>query len=186
VKEQDHNTARPAPSGRLKTAIREARLAQVEHSDAMADLRAADMAHLELLGEELKPVLDELPPHAEQFDFQIIGGGQPRMWIDMLAYIRMGRDRRSYQVMKSTRTGRKLLFEGTDVKTVGKAITDYIALQLIEREKAIAAEDEVDAREAQQRRDGGGYRNLTSFVLGFVLGAAAVMLIKWLVSSGLM
>jgi hypothetical protein len=185
VKEQDHKIVRPAPSGRLKAAIREARLAQVEHSDAMADLRAADMAHLELLGEELKPVLDELPPHADQFDFQIVGGEQPRMWIDMLAYVRMGRDRRSYQVMKSTRTGRKLLFEGTDVKLVGKAVTDYIAHQFIEREKAITAEEEVEAREAVLRRDGGGYRNLISFVLGFVLGGAAVMLIKWLVSSDL-
>ena len=186
MKEQDHKTAKPVPSGRLKAAIREARLAQAEHSDAMADVRAADMAHLEILGEELKPVLDELPPHADQFDFQIVGGDQPRLWIDMLVYVRMGRDRRSYQVMKSSRTGRRILFEGTDVKMVGKAITDYIAHQLIEREKAIVAEEEIEAREVARQRDGGGYRNLTSFVLGFILGGAAVMLVKWLVSSGLM
>ncbi len=186
MREQDQKTARPAPSGRLKAAIREARMTQAEHSDAMADMRAADMAHLELLGEELKPVLDELPPHADQFDFQIIAGEQPRMWIDMLAYVRMGRDRRTYQVMKSTRTGRKVLFESADVAQTGKHVTDYIAHQVIEREKAIAAEEEIEAAEAAKRRETGGYRNLTSFVLGFVLGGAAVILIRWLINSGLM
>ncbi len=184
MKEQDQKTARPASSGSLKLAIREARIAQAERADSMTELRGADMANLELLGEALIPVIDELPSGAEQFDFQISGGERPRLWIDMLVYVAMGRDRRTYRVLKSTRSGRKLLFESLDVDEVAGHITGYVAHQLIEREKALDA-DEVVAASQPVAEQKGGYKSFGAFVMGFLLGAVAVAGVRWLVVSGL-
>ena len=184
VKEQDQKTARPASSGSLKLAIREARIAQAERADSMADLRGADMANLELLGEALIPVIDELPRGAEQFDFQISGGERPRLWIDMLAHVAMGRDRRTYRVLKSTRSGRKLLFESRNLDEVVEHVTGYVAHQLIEREKALGADDDITSSQPVAEEKG-GYKSLGAFVMGFLLGAAAVATVRWLVVSGL-
>ncbi len=184
VKEQDQKTARAASSGSLKMAIREARIAQAQRADSMADLRGADMANLELLGEALMPVIEELPRGAEQFDFQISGGERPRLWIDMLVYVAMGRDRRTYRVLKSTRSGRKLLFESLNLGEVVRHVTGYVAHQLIEREKALDADDDIAASQPVAEEKG-GYKSLGAFAMGFVLGAAAVAAVRWLVVSGL-
>ena len=60
MKDQDHQTIQPADARRLQAAIRKARIVQAERSDAMADLREADIARLELLAEALEPVIQEL------------------------------------------------------------------------------------------------------------------------------
>lgn len=190
VTEQEHQTIQPADARRLQAAIRKARIVQAERSDAMSDLREADIARLELLAEALEPVLQELPQDTSQFDCKVVDSDRPRLWVDMLAYVTMGRDRRTYRFMKSTRSGRQTLFETTRVGDMADHITDYIAHRIIEREKALDAEtDEVPppakAQETAPKPEPKSSGGLGTFIMGVIVGAGVVILARWLTVAGL-
>lgn len=182
MEEPDNKKARPASARSLKAAIQHARLIQADRSDAMADLREADIARLEILADELQPVIDELPDNADQFECTIVPGERPRLWVDMLAYVAMSRDRHIYRFIKTTRMGRSVLFEGREVKAVADHVTEYIAHRMIEREKAF--EGDTDSMPVQARNDGGGGK-LFAFVLGVLLGVAVFAGARWLTLAGL-
>ena len=123
----------------LTAALRRARVENAERTDVVTDLRAAELTRLEILREHLQPVFDEVPADCDIFDPGIAPGEKPRLFIDMVAFVEMGRDRRSYRFMQDTRAGRAVLSESERIETSVRAVTDYIARRLIEREKALAA-----------------------------------------------
>src|SRR6476620_6330707 len=98
-----------APDGRLKESVRKVRIELAELSSVVVDLRDAELARLELLNEALDPLFDEIPPEIELFDRGISRGDTPRLWIDMIACVIMGRDKRRYMFVQDTRFGRKIL-----------------------------------------------------------------------------
>jgi hypothetical protein len=51
-----------------------------------------------LLNEALDPVYADVPENVELFDRGIIPGDPPRLWIDMIAHVAMGRDKRVYRL----------------------------------------------------------------------------------------
>jgi len=83
-----------APPQPLKEALRKARVDQAERSGVVIDLHDAEVARLELLNEALDPLFEELPKEIELFDRGISRGETPRLWIDPVAHISMGRDKR--------------------------------------------------------------------------------------------
>ena len=138
--DQDGNTVRKT----LKDALRQVRLSAVERSDVIVDLREAEIARLELLQEALADLIAELPENDDQFEITLVPSHPPRLWIDMLSYVAMGRDKHAYRFMKDTRNGRETIIESADRAEVVNAITDYVAYRILEREKAFAAERHVD------------------------------------------
>jgi len=135
--ERFKDTAAPPP---LKAAIRRARVEAAERSDVMAELRGAEMARLEMLQDALEPVLDEVPANVDFFDAGLVPSDHPRLFIDMIGFIEMGRDRRLYRFFQDTQHGRVVLAESEKIETMVKAVTDYIARRLVEREKALASD----------------------------------------------
>lgn len=130
-----------APKGaRLADAIREIKNATADRDDVVVDIREAQRTRLELLAEDLKPVFAEVPDDDERFDFAISAGAQPRLWIDAVAHVTMGRDRRTYRFLRDTRLGRVVLAESTDMKPVANQVTRYIAERVIERSRALEGE----------------------------------------------
>jgi hypothetical protein len=97
----------PAPAPRLKEAMRQARVEIAERTAVVVDLRNAEIARLELLNEALDPVFAEIPPDVELFDRGLVSGDPPRLWIDMIAHVVMGRDKRIYRFLQDTRYGRR-------------------------------------------------------------------------------
>ncbi len=191
MKKQDQETVKPATTRSLKMAISRARLVQAEHSDAIADMREADLARLGLLAEELEPVFADIPENADQFDCALVPGERPRLWIDMLAYVIMGRDRRNYRFVKSTMTGRTVLHETSDLQEMVDHVTDYIAHRLIEREKMLDADNSPQIKPAtapqpaevpSSARSAGG--RFLAFVTGIVLGIAGILAYEWIVAHG--
>lgn len=138
--EQDGNTVRKT----LKDALRQVRISSVERSDVIVDLREAEIARLELLQEALADLIAELPENDDHFEITLVPSHPPRLWIDMLSYVVMGRDKHLYRFVKDTRNGREVLAESADRGEVVNAITDYVAYRLLEREKAFAAERHID------------------------------------------
>lgn len=182
------------PGGRgLKAALRRARLSEAEHSDVIVDLRAAEVARLEVLADELAPVIAELPPDTDLIDCSIVPGHPPRLWIDMLGYVVMARDKRTYQLISESRAGRQVLFESDNAKEVAAKATDYIAHRLIERERMAEGarlprlRDETgaaSAAESARGRNGAAFWQVAfAFVLGVVSGILAMLVMALIVTG---
>jgi hypothetical protein len=162
----------------LREAVREARIEAAEKSGVVVDLRDADLVRLELLNEALDRVFAEIPVDVDLFDRGINRGDTPRLWIDAIAHVEMGRDKRQYRFLHDTRFGRAVLAESYEVPEITQAITRYVARRLVERERALAGDtpralsmpDRVSQAE-KRRRFLTGLRN---FVLGIVIGVAAL------------
>src|SRR3979490_1239181 len=88
---------------RLKDALRKARVEQAERSGVVVDLHDAEVARLEVLNESLDPVFQEIPANVDMFDRGISRGETPRLWIDAIAHVGMGRDKRVYRFVQDTR-----------------------------------------------------------------------------------
>ena len=157
---------------RLRDALRQARIEAADRTGVVVDLRDAEVARLEILNEALDPLFKEVPDNVDLFDRGISQGVTPRLWIDVIAHVGMGRDKRIYRFVQDTRYGRIVLAESHDVPVIVDAVTDYVARRMVEREHALAPVQppEPKAKEKPQRRRGGFW----IFVLGFLLGAAAL------------
>ena len=124
----------------LKAAVRRARVENAERSEAVDELRQAELLRLEGLLEAIRPVLDQAPEGVDLFDVGIARGERPRLFLDMIAFVEMGHDRRTYRFFQDTRNGRVLIAESAEADRVVAAMTNYIARRLVERERALAAD----------------------------------------------
>src|SRR5271167_3166195 len=86
--------AAAAPPSPLKQAMHLARVEAAERTSVVVDLRDAELARLELLNEALDPLFAEIAPEIELFDRGISRGDTPRLWVDAVAHVAMGRDKR--------------------------------------------------------------------------------------------
>ena len=178
--------AQPSP---LKEAMHAARIEAAERTSVVVDLRDAEVARLELLNEALDPLFAQIPPEVDLFDRGISRGDTPRLWIDAVAHVAMGRDKRMYRFLHDTRIGRRVLAESHEIAEIAKAVTDYLARRLVERERALDEDPQFltriarpeAARMLRRRRRG----RWGMFVLGFVVGAVALLLGTLLVASNM-
>ena len=121
---------------RLADAVREVKNAAADREDVVVELREAQKMRLELLAAELAPIFADVPADAG-FDFAISSGTQPRLWIDAVSHVTMGRDRRTYRFLRDTRLGRVVLAESHEIKPVADQVTRYIAERIVERQRMI-------------------------------------------------
>ena len=138
-----------APQPDLAAAIRQARVENAERAEAIADLREIEMGRLALLESALKPVVGQAPPDVDMFDLALARGDHPRLFVDMIAFVDMAHDRRTYRFHQDTRNGRVLIAESQSVDAIAAAVANYVARRLIERERALAS-DWRDAQAPQQ------------------------------------
>src|SRR5205807_8238868 len=147
-----------ARAPRLKDAMRQARIEVAERSGVVVDLRDAELARLELLNQALDPVYAEIPEGIELFERGIAEGDTPRLWVDMIAHVAMGRDKRVYRFVQDTRYGRRVIAESGDIAEIAAAVTKYVARRLVERERliegdsALIAQDELMAAARRRHR----------------------------------
>ncbi|MFZ1679646.1 MAG: hypothetical protein WAT70_01395, partial [Rhizobiaceae bacterium] len=125
------------PARRLSDAIRDAKNIAADRDDVVVDMREASRIRLEILAAELEDVFAEVPAEDTMFDFAISSGLQPRLWIDAVAHVAMGRDKRSYRFVRDSRAGRVVMAETHDVKQAAEAVTRYIAERMVERERLL-------------------------------------------------
>ena len=140
-----------APQPDLAAAIRQARVENAERAEAIADLREIEMGRLALLESALKPVVGQAPPGVDMFDLALARGDHPRLFVDMIAFVDMAHDRRTYRFHQDTRSGRVLIAESQSVDAIAAAVANYVARRLIERERALAS-DWRDAQAPQPRK----------------------------------
>jgi hypothetical protein len=180
--------ATPAePPSPLVQAMHVARVEAAERTSVIVDLRDAELARLELLNEALDPLFAEIPPEVDLFDRGISRGDTPRLWIDSVAHVAMGRDKRTYRFLHDTRVGRRVLAESHDIPDIVRAVTDYIARRLIERQRAFDEDPDyvnrvapkVAAREYRRRR----LRTFGVLALGFLIGVVTLIVVALIFAS---
>ena len=168
----------PQPQ-RLKDALRQARVDQAERTGVVVDLHDADLARLELLNEALDPLFSEIPAEVDLFDRGISRGETPRLWIDAVAHVGMGRDKRVYRFVQDSRYGRKVLAETASIPEMVEVVTKYVAQRLIERERALSDEGTPIIRdlrrEARFERRRRRRRAIKAFLFGLIVGLAALI-----------
>ena len=155
---------------RLRDALRQARIEAADRTGVVVDLRDAEVARLEILNEALDPLFAQVPDTIDLFDRGISQGETPRLWIDVVAHVLMGRDKRIYRFVQDTRFGRIVIAESHEVAAIVDAVTDYVARRMIEREHALVATPAPQPVAAEKPRRS----RFWTFALGFVIGAAAL------------
>jgi hypothetical protein len=172
-----------APS-ELKDAVREARIEAAERSSVVVDLRDAEVARLELLNDALDPLFRQIPSDVELFDRGISLGDVPRLWVDVIAHVEMGRDKRQYRFVQDTRYGRAILAESYEVPEIAQAIKRYVARRLVERERALADDAAMGNAVAQKfrriERRRRRWHAVGTFIYGLIAGVAALFILALL------
>jgi len=179
--------AAAAPPSPLTQAMHQARVEAAERTSVVVDLRDAELARLELLNEALDPLFAEIPPEVELFDRGVSRGDTPRLWIDSVAHIAMGRDKRAYRFLHDTRVGRHVLAESHDIPDIVQAVTSYVARRLVERQRALDEDPEFitrvtrgEAGRALRRRR---WRIFGTLVIGFLLGIVTLIAVALIFAS---
>jgi hypothetical protein len=155
---------------RLRDALRQARIEAADRTGVVVDLRDAEVARLEILNEALDLLFAQIPDQVDLFDRGISQGENPRLWIDVVAHVAMGRDKRIYRFVQDTRFGRIVIAESHEVPAIVDAVTDYVARRMVEREHALVATPIPEPVVAGKPRRNGFW----TFALGFILGALAL------------
>ena len=173
-------SVKPAePPSPLAQAMHQARVEAAERTSVIVDLRDAEVARLELLSEALDPLFAEIAPDVELFDRGISRGDTPRLWIDAVAHVAMGRDKRIYRFLNDTRFGRRVLAESHNIQDIVQAVTAYVARRLVERQRALAEDPDFASRvgrsEAARARWRRRRRTFATLAIGFLLGFVTLL-----------
>ena len=124
----------------LIASIRQARVENAERAEAIAEVRELEIVRLKALESALQPVVDQAPPGVDLFDMALAPGEHPRLFLDMVAFVDMAHDKRTYRFYQDTRHGRMLIAENQSADTIVAAVADYVARRLVERERALTTD----------------------------------------------
>jgi len=180
-------TADEGASSPLREAMHQARVEAAERTSVVVDLRDAEVARLQLLNEALDPIFAEIPSEVDLFDRGLTRGDTPRLWIDSVAHIAMGRDKRIYRFLHDTRIGRHVLAESHEIPDIARAVTSYVARRLVERERALDEDPDfikrIGEQEAARERRRRRWRALGALVFGFLIGVLSLFAAGVLLAS---
>lgn len=154
----------------LKEDIRQARLMEAAHFDALRDLRDAKTVRLQLLKDALLPQVKALPAAAELFDLALVTGEPPRLWIDLITHVQMEPDPRTFRLLQDRQDSREILFESEDIGEMAAAVRRHMAHRLIARERQGAA-----VTPGQPMPGFSTSSLLLAWTSGFALGALVLM-----------
>src|SRR5947199_3854667 len=90
---------------RLRDALRQARIEAADRTGVVVDLRDAEVARLEILNEALDPLFEQIPDSVDLFDRGISQGENPRLWIDVVAHVVIGRHKGIYRFVQANLDG---------------------------------------------------------------------------------
>jgi hypothetical protein len=123
----------------LAGALREARQAEAAHFEAALELRDSKSLRLQLLKDDLLPLVESSPEAQELFGLALIPGEAPKLWIDLISFIVMEPDHRTYRFLQHRQDRREILFETADRELMAAAIRRHMAHLIVARERQTTA-----------------------------------------------
>lgn len=165
-------------SGALREALRQARLAEAAHFDAsMAQLDSKSI-RLALLKDDLAPEVAASEAAADLFDLALVPGDPPKLWIDLITYVIMEPDHRTYRLIQDRQNAREILFESDDMSQMGATVRQHMAHRLISRERQ-AASNLPTAPVSGYSTGSLVLAWLSGFVLGTMVLLSAAIYLEW-------
>lgn len=164
------NAALKSERDSLAEALREARLAEAAHFDAALELRDSKSLRLQLLQDELLPAVRATAEARELFDLTLVPGDPPKLWVDLVSYVVMEPDHRTYRFVQDRQDGREVLFESSVREQAASAIRRHMAHRLVARERKLG----VPPQPVPQT----GYSTaslILAWASGFAFGALALL-----------
>jgi hypothetical protein len=169
-----------AAQDQLTRALKEARLAEAAHFEAVLALRDAKSLRLQVLKDDLDPVIAANPMAAQLFDLVLVPGEAPRLWIDLISFVIMEPDPHTYRLIQDSQGTRHTLFETADRQAMADYLTRYLAHRIVARDK-LAATPVATGGSGNGRRYSAGhliYAWSSGFLLGALILAIAAILLK--------
>ncbi len=181
MSESPSDAKAPPQGGRLHKALVAARDQQATRFDAIEEVHALEAARLQDLAEDLAPVFADIPSSDTLFVCAVVPGDPPRLWIDMIAYVIVDTDGRTFKLVMNARTGRQILAESAEISEISGHVVSYIAHRLIDFERSGAA---VPA--TSPGASGGRYDSTTvalALACGFAVGTLAIFAVIVMLGS---
>jgi hypothetical protein len=156
----------------LSGALRKARLAEAAHVEAVLNLRDSKALRLQLLKDDLLPIVNSNPDASKLVELVLIPGDPPRLWIDLITQVVMEPDHRTYRLLQDSRLGRETLFETADRAEMLERVKTHLAHRLIAREREFPVA--TPARDSTAGYSGAAL--IFAWTTGFAVGALALLM----------
>ena len=163
----------------LSGALRKARLAEAAHFEAVLGIKDSKSLRLQVLKDEVAPLIAATPEAANVFDLALVPGEPPRLWVDLISFVVMEPDYRTYRLQQDNQAGREVLFETSDRAEMLNYLKTYLAHRMIARERQIVMAAPVSQPAARYSTGAIIYAWFNGLILGFLaLLLAAISLGK--------
>lgn len=172
-----------APSGTLREAISEARLEEAQNIDLTMDLRSTELARLEILKTSLEGIFDDIPAGDDRFELALVPSTPARLWIDMFTFVELDSEGELYRFVRNERSGRKVLVESRDSGVVRGRITEYVARQIVARERELSGMSDMPPLSRKRPRRLRIGLVMSAFVIGVLTGVVGLFAIGWLITN---
>ena len=172
----------PATATSLREAIHLARVHEAEEIDSSVDRRSTEMARLEVLHTAVEHVFDDIPIEDDRFALTLVPSQPARLWIDIFTYVAMDSSGEVYRLIRNSGTGRTVLVETHDVGMMAGRITEYVAREIVVRERHSSGffQDHPPRRSRQRSRMG---IVIASFIIGLLAGIAGLLAFGWQITQ---
>ncbi len=174
-----------ATSRSLREVIRQERMREASALDDQAARRSNELARLEVLKASLETVFDEIPESDDRFALALAPSTPARLWIDMFTYVAMDPASQVYRLVRNGRQGHRVLAETRDVTEMAERVMDYIAQQIVARERELEGLAEYERREARPHGKRRGSRvgiAIAAFVIGLLTGMVGLFALGYLLT----
>ena len=133
---------------------------------------------------ELETVFAEIPQNDDRFNLVLSPSRPARLWIDLFTYVAIDDSSGAYLFIRNSENGRRTLFSANNVAEMADRITNYMAQEIVRRERMEQALLETAPRqkaviEAEGSGPGTGIV-LAAFIIGVITGAAGLFAAVWL------
>jgi hypothetical protein len=156
----------------LTGALRKARLAEAAHFEAVLGIRDSKSLRLQILKDELAPIVASNFEASRLFDLALVPGEGARLWIDLISFVIMEPDYRTYRLVQDNRGGREILFESIERAEMLGYLKSYLAHRIVARERMMASTP--SGGEQSVRYSFGSL--LYAWLSGFILGLLALLI----------
>jgi hypothetical protein len=163
-------------------ALKQARLAEAAQLEAVVSLRDARSLRLLALRDALKGELEGHEPALSLFELNIQDAEKPKLWLDLISFIEMEPDPKTYRLVQDGSQGRVRLYETADALLMQDRALKHMAHRLVVHDKlAVGSGQNMRA----EGRKGYGLGDLIYvWITGLLFGVLGIL--AWALATGVL
>lgn len=159
----------------MKNAVRHARLTEAAYFDSVLTIRDAQTLRLQVLKDELLPLVASLKDQDPYIDLVVVPGDPPRLWVDPVSWVVMEPNPQTYRLVQDSQAGRQILLETPVRADMVERLKLHFAHRVVLRERQLNS----PAGSVVSRAGYSGNALLFSWLSGFAMGALILLLTAW-------